>query len=432
MKHLAILLALFVGGCAHGTPSLTPTPPDPTVHLENLTVYGAAGRPLQGATGQLHIELSGGYFVDFYAYAGIDGRLGFVVDNRYANDVALLIIGAEGYQPSIPRQVVIHRSATEMDAVILKLTETKLARLVTRGQFFQLEDGTHWTGIEASDFNLYARFLAGEDIEPILQQRADVGFNLLRVWTAYDLDCCGIGRLFPSEHPDFYSKIPAFLDACARHGLYVELTAFTGPYPMFPDDNAKVAHWDSLIAAVQDSTNVLLELVNEADQPANQTIPLDRLQRPPPPTLASHGSNGSQVWPVQPYWDYATAHFNDASEWPRKVGHNSWEIWSGPTLANENTRAPDHFTSPQQAFDAAAGAALLAAGSDFHSVRGKSSELWDGLELELAQAWVDGAHSVPLECQDAPYVHRADLETAELLRVYQRGNSDGCVVRIRR
>src|SRR5262245_50411095 len=88
--------------------------------------------------------------------------------------------------------------------------------------------GARFTAIECSDFNLYNRFLRGEDIRPILQQRANIGFNLLRVWTAYVI--AGIGRLVPRERGDFCAGIPEFLDLCSQFGLYVEFTAFTGPY----------------------------------------------------------------------------------------------------------------------------------------------------------------------------------------------------------
>src|SRR5262249_25635457 len=129
-----------------------------------------------------------------------------------------------------------------------------LPRLVAEGRWFRQDTGARWTGIEATDFNLFNRFLNGENIVPILRQRADAGFNLLRVWTDFDVCADGncpqrqpIGRLVPSEHSDYYVRLPDFLEKCAQHGLYVELTAFTGR----PDsDAARITHWDRLIAAV--------------------------------------------------------------------------------------------------------------------------------------------------------------------------------------
>jgi hypothetical protein len=167
------------------------------------------------------------------------------------------------------------------------------------------------------------------------------------------------------------------------------------------------------------------------------------LPRPPPGLLVSAGSVGAEEWPTAqglPILDYQTFHTNGAGEEARKVGHNAWEIWSGPTLTNETSRYPevgmwtgvDLETQKRLAFDSAAGAALLAAGSCFHSVAGKNSRLWDAAAFAVATAWADGARSVPLFCQSGGYVHRQDLEGSAYLRVYQRGNDDRCIVRIRK
>jgi hypothetical protein len=313
---------------------------------------------------------------------------------------------------------------------VLERERAALPRLRTRGQFFELETGERWTAIETSDFNLLARYLNGEDIRPVLAQRAEIGFNLLRVWTLMDLQQFGIGRLRLEEHPDLYQKLPAFLELCAERKLYVELTAYTG----INDPN----HWTALLSAVASSPNVIVELVNELDQNSDEpdhlgrVFDLNRFARPPPPILASHGSNGSQARPVQPFWDYATFHTNGAPEEQRRVGHDALQIWNGPTLTNETSRHPDSVRDRNKAFDAAAGAALLAAGSAFHSVHGKSSQLFEGIELELAKAWVAGARSVPLECQTGAFVQRQDLQGPSTLTVYQRGDDPRCLVTIRR
>lgn len=296
-----------------------------------------------------------------------------------------------------------------------------LPALVAEGTHFRGVDGSRFTAIEASDFNLLNRWQHGEDITPILQQRQSAGFNMLRVWTLYEPSTIG----FDFEDID-YSRVPAFVQLLARYGLYVEFTAYVEPQLENP------AHLAQLVAAIQSDpkdTNVLIELMNEQDQ---HPIDLSPFTSPPAGLLVSHGSNGSQAIPVQPFWSYATYHTNGAFEWWRKTGHDAWEVSSGPVIANENTRAPDNFNSTQEAYDAAAGAALMAAGSCFHSVDGIRSQLWDATELPLAQAWAKGAKSVPLTCQDGAYTHRTDLEDADptALRVYQRGSAPACVVAI--
>jgi hypothetical protein len=293
-----------------------------------------------------------------------------------------------------------------------------LPRLVVSGQFFALENGQRFTAIEASDFNLLNRWQHGEDITPILVQRAEAGFNLLRVWTLYDIP--GIGTFLDID----YGRIPEFLQACAQHGLYVEFTAYTSIER--PD------HWDRLIAALR-GQSALVELGNELNLPVNK-IDLSRYARPTG-VLASHGSGGSEADPILPVWDYATVHYNDAPEWWRKTAHNPMsdvaDVYHVPALSNENTRYCDRDASLAHAYDAAAGAALLTAGSCFHSVSGKASVLWTGCELDAARAWAGGVHSVALTCQPGAYTHRTDRETPDLLRVYQRG-SVGCIVPIRK
>ncbi len=264
----------------------------------------------------------------------------------------------------------------------------------------------------------------GEDIDPILKQRAACGFNLLRVWTYYDLQTPPpIGRLIPNEYPDFYTRIvPAFVKKCARYGLYLELTAYVQP------ELSDLAHWWLLTEACQEvSPRPLVELVNENDQHPLDLSPYRNVEG----LLCSHGSNGSEQAPVQPFWDYCGFHTNGAYEWQRKVGHNSMEQGDLPVIANENTRFVDNDDSLEHAEDAPAGGALLCAGSVFHSQGGKPSVLWEGRELLCALMWATGARGVPLFCQSGPYKHRGDLEGDTYLRVYQRGDDDRCLVYIR-
>jgi hypothetical protein len=298
-------------------------------------------------------------------------------------------------------------------------------RLVIRDRiYFGQEDGTRFHAIECSDFSLYKYFLDSQDIGPVLAQRAQVGFNMLRVWL---LNTSVIpGGLEPGSYLNFYAHLPEFLRLCASYGLYVELTAFTQTQTLMPDDSDQIAHWTDICDAIRDQPNVLLELVNEADQHDNAT---SAAFGRPSGVLASTGSNGSDHWPPEPDWDYLLYHTNDAPEFQRKVGHNAWEIsehrGEKPCISNENTRFDDKDADLDHAYDAAAGAALLCAGACFHSVRGKISELWGGHELECAKAWVAGAKSVPLEYQPGQYARHDDLNGPDCIRAYSRTLPDG-------
>lgn len=322
------------------------------------------------------------------------------------------------------------RESAEWHAIHDKPQPQSLPRLAPTGAVFRLETGERFTAIECSDFNLFGRYLVeGEDVvREVLKERAALGFNLLRVWLAYGPGtpafAAEVGRLVPSEHPEMYGRIPEFARLASAYGLYLELTAFTG--------GPIQGHWEQIGAALQGVTNAIVELTNE-----NNAHPgIDpRAYQPIPGVVCSHGSNGSQAAPVRPPWQYEVFHTNDAFEWWRKGGHNGMEFSAGdaegqivpshvPVIANENTR-PDRDGNLNHFYDAAAGAALLIAGSCFHSASGKKSALFGDADRAFAEAHVRGAQSVDLACQEGAYRHAAELEGPNDLRVYQKVYSDG-------
>jgi hypothetical protein len=316
-----------------------------------------------------------------------------------------------------------------LDDVILKPSFVALSRLVRAGIYWRLETGERYTDIETSEFNLLGRLANGEDVDAVLVQRSQAGYTTLRVFTAYDVPL--IGRLWPKQHPELYSVlIPKLSQLAARRNLRIEFVGFTGPYAsFFSTADQMVAHWDALVAAARDLTNVRLELVNEYNNPANVGIPIDRLQRPPPPIVASHGSAVQDDQPLFPLWDYATYH----SSQPRKVVHNCWSDVADPNgipcVINETARAPDNDGSLAHWQDIGRGCALLDAGCAFHSIHGKDSTLWTGTELTLALEFAKAARGVPLEFQDGFYIHRDDLEPGPAPcpceRVYEKRMNDG-------
>lgn len=297
------------------------------------------------------------------------------------------------------------------------------------GQFFR-SHGERWTVVQSSDFSLLKRFLEGEDVSAVLQERAVVGFNCLRVWT---LNQSVVGQVYPdgihpNQYPDFYDRVRAFVQLCGSFGLAVELTAFTSCVPLMPDKNAQGEHWIRLQAAVRGLGNVLLELVNEHNWGSGENSPDRALwSMRPSGILASSGSSTADAPPPEPVWDYVLYHSNGLSEWQRKVGHNAME-WADhfhcPAMSNENTRYPDNDSSPTRAYDAAAAASLLCAGACFHSQSGKFSRRFDPIELEAARAWVAGARSVPLEFQAGRYARHDELNSSTVVRAYSRTLSD--------
>lgn len=429
-----VFLLLFSTGCTPKVPDLPPPPPSPLLRTAQVTIRKPDGKPLLTAG----VRLTDDYGHEQICPVSEEGRAICVLDSpTFIGVQVYLDVAADGYKP---RRFVFIGSNTDQyfEDVILQHDVPPMNRLVIQGQFFHLDTGERFTVIEATDFNLLARFLAGEDIHPILQQRQDLGFNVARVFTAFNVcpdgnGCQAIGRLVPREHPDYYDRVPAFLDALAQHGLYAELVAFTGPYPGVLDSDAeKIQHWQRLCEAARTRPNVLLERVNEADHPANRDLPFNQLPKCEG-VLSSAGSGTADHEPPAPFWDYASYHPGTGDEWMRKAIHNGWEDVAEkahiPVLVNETTRFPDNDGSAEHAYDVGRGCALMVAGCTFHSISGKNSRLWAGLEYVLADAWTRGAKSLPLVCRDGAY-RRIDDE--KYLRVYERvGVGADCRVNVR-
>jgi hypothetical protein len=315
-------------------------------------------------------------------------------------------------------------------------------RLQPRGHYFVRENGERFTAIVCTDFNLQKILCDGGDSIPVIRQRRDCGFNMVRVFIVGDWgDPNYLCR--PQDHQDYYYKLSRLAEILAAEGMYFMACAFCDTPRIFPAPQAQLDHWHRTCGALSDHQNVLLELVNENDVSVNTLDP--SLFEKPDGILSSHGSNGSQALAVRPWWDFEVFHTNAAPEEQRKVGHNAMELGHGtpdwpashvPVITNETSRYPevgmwrnsDLERQKGLAFESAAGAALLCAGSCFHSVNGKLSRLWDANEEEVARAWAAGARSVPLEFQDGHYtashLDGFPLDPGELRR-YGRRLGDG-------
>lgn len=314
-----------------------------------------------------------------------------------------------------------------------------LGMLGIAGQFFTL-NGQPWTSIQSSDLSLPKRYLAGEEIRPVLDQRAAIGFNDLRQWLLNQSVVSGAGYpegIHPNQYSNFYERLRKLWELCGSYGLAVEATAFTSCIPLMPEPEDQDRHWLRTQDAARGLGNVRLELVNEYNWGHGENAPDRSLwSKRPAGIIASSGSSTADAPPSQPVWDYVIYHSNSLNEWQRKVGHNAMEwadVYHVPACSNENTRYPDNDSSETHAYDAAMGAALLCAGACFHSHGGKFSRLFDAVEYRCAKAWVAGARSVPLEFQQGRYIHRTELEGPTCIRAYERRLPDGrgYVIRIR-
>lgn len=386
-----------------------PTPEPPTVPV-HVVVWGSDGI-VSPAQARLVLDNGIGYNG---VQVGPQVHFDLQAGTQYGWGASLLL--------KAPEQQDYHERITLAPDINVQMQPASVALppLVRNGQFYYRPDGSPFTIIECSAFRLYERFLNGEDITPFLADCQQLGFNTLRVW----LLNTSVGHILPSEHPNFYERLPDLLTLCGRFGQYVEFTVFTQTQSLMPSLAEQQAHYDQTVVAIG-SHFVFIEGVNENDSHDNAIDPNLRMWKPAGATFdLCRGSNGSDAWVVEPVLESARYHSNDANEWWRKP-KSAMEMadqYRVPAWANENTR-PDHDPNPHHHEDAARVGCLLSAGYCHHDESGKHARVRTGLDRECAIAAVTGAQSVDLSQRVFPYQHPQDLETDQLLRVYQRGTA---------
>lgn len=393
----------------------------------DIVVVNEAGERLRANITSDRWPLVPGVGPDFQgAVQGAPGDTGWAFWNAEHGGMRITV-ACEGYET---REIVTDAPA-QVRVTMKRSTPppSNLGTLTIDGKFFW-QGGKRTTLVESSDFSLFMRYLDGDDITPILRQRQGLGFNCLRVWllnqsvvgyrNAPAIIDAGID---PRAHADFYARLRAFCGVLGAYGQNVDLTVFTQTKTLMPSRSDQQAHLTATGDAVRGLGNVIVSLVNEWDQHDNACF--EDLERPAG-VIYSAGSNGSDA--VPPVGGQCCEYHIIGSEWQRKTGHNAFEYAEErgiPCWTSEAQRAPDNDSNAAHFEDAAAAGALLCGGTCGHSVGGKFSRLFVGPELDCMAAHCRGAKSVPLEFQAGRYIHRDDLETPGIIRVYERRLDDG-------
>src|SRR5262245_12298335 len=133
-------------------------------------------------------------------------------------------------------------STTIAPAVVGPIVEAargpESGRLRVEATRFVREDGSTFAWRGFSDFSLFHRFLIGESIDPILDERAALGVNVLRVFGMYGADGIGranrLGALIPSRQASYIDRLNVFLDRAAARGLRVEFVVFADAQELLP------------------------------------------------------------------------------------------------------------------------------------------------------------------------------------------------------
>lgn len=305
-----------------------------------------------------------------------------------------VLVRAPGYQDALVDVQMPHDELITVPLTAGGATSGPLTRL--RAQGVDLVDGTgrRFFAKGCTDFLLYKRFLDGENIQPILNERQSLGCNCVRVFGMV----ASFSHWFPQEYGDrYYDQIQAFCDLCASFHLYVYFTVFADTQVVMPGRSTQEAHWNRVVDQLRRSENTVVEVGNELDQHGNR---IDFSPSQPGGILACCGSLGGDVPCALPAW--ALSDFHARRDYPSAVKdmcvlelREGWStyagthgpIWHGePQGFGPN---PKRWQDPVRARELAGTARGTAAGVFFHSDNGVQSQLFDGVTHSCAVAFFD-------------------------------------------
>jgi hypothetical protein len=274
-----------------------------------------------------------------------------------------------------------------------KPTVPPLLPLRVDGYYLATSDGARWFAKGMTEFLLYMRFLNGEDIRPVLAECQALGCNIVRVFGMVTW-----GPLLPRDHPDYYDRIPAFLDLLAEYRLRCYWTVFCDTQIVMPNQNEQWTHFHRVCQGLNQRPNAVLELVNENDANQNR-VDLNAFTKPAG-LLSCHGSHGGDVPPPLPAWDVSDMHATRS--YPKAIidmqvlqlrdGEAGWypgthgPIWHGEPQGFGEVEGR-RWNSPQRAAEMAGTARGTAAGVFYHCDDGIQAHPLGPVQKRCAEAF---------------------------------------------
>lgn len=303
------------------------------------------------------------------------------------------------------------------------------------GKTLRTPSGQIYRWKSSTDFLLFKRFLDGENIAPILADRAAQGASMVRV---FGMVMPPIATFDPTSYPNYLTQLGSFCDQLAGSGFDLEFTVFASAQdePSFdsvPEQRAWLLQVRDVLVT---KTNAVLELCNEPFQ--NGVVP--RNHDRPIGVLSGNGTASETADEIPP-WDYANYHSERTDEWPRKA-HNAMEVADllGRPAINDEPMGAAEVAIPGSRSDVpndfywfAATAMLLAGGGTFHSTNGLRSEIWQPVQQACAAAFYQGINDIPLDSTTGRYTRGpfADLpiqDAGDNLRTYARYDDHNATV----
>jgi len=271
----------------------------------------------------------------------------------------------------------------------------------TSSPFLRIEDGQfrnnegRWIWAGATDMNLSSRWLRGEHITPIIEQRKRAGAILLRV--------LAMGWPFvphsgnPYAFPHYWDEtrgVPGLWARLADEGLYCEWVIFAGTRFNLTTLSEQLDFFVETTEHLQQHPNMLAELSNEWNHHTQRHDP-HLFSRPSTTTLFSHGSGGTDAPPVTPLWDYGTYHARRDTDNARGfTNYDAFEFQadypkSCPLIPEESAKPENYQFNPDFAYRMGQHCGINWGGT-FHSGAGVRSLLWSDQEYQCAQAFYRG------------------------------------------
>jgi hypothetical protein len=186
------------------------------------------------------------------------------------------------------------------------------------------ERGQAWRGHGLTCFMLYARYLRGDDIQPMLEYARTVGVNYLRVFGPVQVPPWDVEWQFYSQpDPALFARLGEFLDVLGTSSLRCEFVPLCGNYP---ESAAR-----QLVEATYHHAawNLMVEWTNEPGQPATYCGNLHAFDSIPRANVPSAtgiawildassaplltGSTAITGFDQLHWLDYGTPHLNDTS-----------------------------------------------------------------------------------------------------------------------
>lgn len=265
------------------------------------------------------------------------------------------------------------------------------------GTRFLNPDGTvfQWRGISAFRLLEFVAHGNEKDADAYLRWAASKRLNVVRVFAMAD----GIFQLSPEEG---LKALPRLLEIAKRHGIYVEIVAFTGTSVIKVDREAFVKAIGAICAR---HANALLELANEPGHPTQAKEMHDpaHLQslRPLVPKEVPVALGSVEYHDGFAAGTYVTWHSPRGSGWARQVEEGGALLakFKKPVINDEPIGAADkpepgrRDNDPANFRAAAAAMRRLGIGATFHYDGGIQTRLPTKIETACLDAWLAGLGS---------------------------------------